>query len=322
MKAIRFAALAAIVSLTAVPVGAQTSYPEKNIRMIFGFTPGNDIGARILADKLTDALGKPVVVDNVTGGGGNIAADRTAKAPPDGYTIGMLPNANITINVSLYKKLGYDPVRDLIPVTQIYGYANLLLVNNDVPARTVAELVALARAQPSKLTFGHNGAGTTSHLSGEIFKSMAHIGIQDIPYRGPAPILTDLLSGQITMTFNSPSTSLPLVREGKVRALAVTSRTRAPFAPNLPTMEESGFRGFEANVWFGLFVPARTPSSIVEKLNREAVKIMELPDVRKRFHDIGYVTLGNSPAEFAELIKAETPFWARVIKDASVAPIE
>jgi tripartite-type tricarboxylate transporter receptor subunit TctC len=304
------------------PVSAQSSYPEKSIRMIYGFPPGNDVAVRILSDKLADVLGKPVIVDNVTGAGGNIAADRTAKAAPDGYTVGALANANITIGATLYKKLPYDPVRELTPVTQFVGYANLLLVNNDVPVKSVAELAAMARAQPGKLTFGHNGVGTTSHLSGELFKSMARIDIQDVPYRGPAPLLNDLMTGRISMTFNSPGATLPLISEGKLRALAVTSRSHVPFAPDLPTMEETGYEGFETTVWFGLFVPAGTPGPIVDRLNRETMKIMALPDVRRKFNDIGVVPLSSTPAEFAQIIRTETPYWARTISDAGIKAIE
>jgi tripartite-type tricarboxylate transporter receptor subunit TctC len=305
-----------------VSASAQTSYPEKSIRLLYGFPPGNDLVTRIFADKLAEALGKPVVVDNVTGAAGNIAADRTAKAAPDGYTIGVLTGANITINPTLYKKLPYDRAKDLIPVSLIFGYPNILLINNDVPARDVKELVALARAQPGRLTFGHSGAGTTSHLAAAIFSSMAHIDIQDVPYRGPSPVLTDLVSARITMSFNTPSVTLPLVREGKLRALAVTSRTRAPFAPELPSMDESGFPGFDVTVWFGLFLPAGTPAPIIERLNRETVKIISLPEVQKRILDLGQVPRSSSAKEFIELIKAETPYWASVIKQAGIKQIE
>src|SRR5262245_61667154 len=211
MGSIRFGSIAGFLVAGIVSAGAQTNYPEKSIRLLYGFPAGNDVVARIFADKLAEALSKPVIVENITGADGNIAADRTAKAAPDGYTVGVLTGANITINATLHKKLPYDPVKDLIPVSLIFGYPNVLLINNEVPAKTVKELVALARAQPGQLTFGHNGAGTTSHLSAEIFKSMAAIDIQDVPYRGPSPVLTDLVSARITMTFNAPGPTMPLV---------------------------------------------------------------------------------------------------------------
>jgi tripartite-type tricarboxylate transporter receptor subunit TctC len=305
-----------------VSAGAQTNYPEKSIRLLYGFPAGSDIVARLFADKLAETFSKPVIVENITGAAGNIAADRTARAAPDGYTIGVLTGANITINATLYKKLPYDPVKDLIPVSLIYEYPNVLLINNEVPAKNVKELVALARAQPGRLTFGHNGAGTTTHLSAEIFKSMAAIDIQDVPYRGLPSVLTDLVTARITMTFQSPGLTLPLVSEGKLRALAVTSRTRAPFAPELPSMEESGFPGYEVMVWFGLFVPAGTAAPIVEKLNRETVKIVSSQEVQRKLLDLGQVPRSSTPIEFVELIKTETPFWASVIKKAGIKQIE
>jgi tripartite-type tricarboxylate transporter receptor subunit TctC len=322
MRSITVAAACVFIASSAVSVVAQTSYPDRNIRLLYGFPPGNDLVARIYAEKLGESLGKPVIVENLTGAGGNIAADRTAKAWPDGYTIGLLPSANIIINTIVYRKLPYDPVNDLIPVTQIFGYPNLLLVNNEVPATTVQELVTLARKQPGSLSYGHNGLGTTTHLAAELFKLMGQVQIQEVPYRGPSPVVTDMISGRITMTFNAPGPLLPLVRERKIRPLAVTSRSRAPFAPDLPTMEESGFAGFDFVVWFGVFVPAKTPSFIVEKLNRESAKIMDSPDMVKRLSDLGNVPLKSSPAEFAALIKAEKPFWARIVRDAGVEPIE
>jgi tripartite-type tricarboxylate transporter receptor subunit TctC len=322
MKSIRLAFVAAALVAGTSASAAQSNYPEKSIRLIYGFPAGSDTATRIFADKFAEALGKPVIIDNVTGVAGNIAADRTAKAVPDGYTIGMLTGANITINATLYKKLPYDPVKDLVPVSLIFGYPNLLLLNNDVPAKDVDQLVALARAHPGKLTYGHNGVGTTTHLSAELFKSMARIDAQDVPYRGPTPLVTDLMSGLIAFSFNAPGPLLPLVREKKIRALAVTSRSRAPFAPELPTMEESGFAGFDITVWFGLFAPAGTPPGIVGTLNREAVKIMNSADMRKRLIDLGDVPLSSTPTEFAELIRAEKPFWARLIEDVGIKPIE
>jgi tripartite-type tricarboxylate transporter receptor subunit TctC len=304
------------------PSFPQSTYPVRSIHLIYGFPPGNDIISRIFAGKLAEVLGQPVIFENVTGAAGNIAADHIAKAAPDGYTIGILTAANITISPTLYKKLPYDPVRDLKPVTLILGYPNLLVVNNSVRARSVLELVDLARRQPNTLTYGHQGAGTTVHLSAEILKSMAHIDIHGVAYRGPSAVLNDLVSERITMAFITPAPTMPLIQDGKLRALAVTSRSRASFAPDIPTMEEAGFPGFEVTVWFGLFVPAGTPAAIVERLNRETVKIMNSPDVQKKARDIGQVALSDTPAEFADLIKKETPYWARVIKDAGVEQIE
>jgi tripartite-type tricarboxylate transporter receptor subunit TctC len=245
-----------------------------------------------------------------------------AKATPDGYTIGVLAGANIVVNGSLYKRLPYDPMRDLAPVTQVYAYPLVLVVNNDVPAKSVAELVALARASPGALTFGHAGLGTSLHLSGELFNFMAHIDVQQVPFRGSSLVVTDLMGGRITMSFIPPTATLPLIREGKVRALAVTSRERAPFLPDVPTMEESGFPGFGVTAWFGMVAPAGTSAAVIDKLDRETVKIMASADVRDKLHAIGIVPLGNTPAQFADLIKVEAPYWAKMIKDTGIKPIE
>jgi tripartite-type tricarboxylate transporter receptor subunit TctC len=322
MRPTCLAFIAAFFFVATVPAIAQTNYPERNIRLIFGFPPGSDLMTRILADKLAEAFGKPVVVENVTGAAGNIAADRVAKALPDGYTIGVLANSNVVINVSLYRQLSFDPARELAPITQLFGYPNVLVVNNDVPVKSVEELVALARGAPGKLTYGHSGLGTTQYFSGELLKLMAPIDVQQVAYRGPPQILTDLIGGQITMTFINPSNSLPLIHQGKIRALAVTSLKRVPFAPDLPTLNESGFNGFDVTAWFGVFAPSRTPTSIIEKLNRETTRIIALPDVRAKLFDLGFVPLSNTPAEFGEIIKTETSYWALLVKDLGIQRIE
>jgi tripartite-type tricarboxylate transporter receptor subunit TctC len=322
MRSIRLAGVAIFVLFTAFSASAQTEYPARNIRLLFGFAPGVDVVVRLLADRLGDTLGKPVIVENVTGAAGNIAADRVAKAAPDGYTIGVLVGGNIVVNGSLYKKLSYDPMKDLAPITQVYGYPNVLVVNNDVPAKSVAELVALARASPGRLTFGHSGLGTSLHLAGEFFNFMAHVDVQQVPFRGSSLVVTDLMGGRITMSFIPPTATLALIREGKVRALAVTSAQRAPFLPDLPTMEESGFPGFDMTAWFGMVAPAGTPAAIIDKLNRQTVRIMASADVHDKLDAMGIVPLGNTPAQFAEIIKTETPYWARVIKDTGIRPIE
>ena len=316
-----FAIVALVFAVASPPAFSQTSYPDRSIRMLFGFAPGTDTVVRLLADKLGDALRKPVIVENVTGAGGNIAADRTAKAAADGYTVGMLAQANTAVAVSLYKKLPYDPVKDLSPVTLIYGYPNVLAVNNDVPAKSVGELVALARASPGKLTFGSAGAGTSLHFSGELFKTMAHVDVQHVPFRGSSLVMTDLMGGRITMSFIPPTASLALLREGKVRPLAVTSLTRVPFLPDLPTMDESGFPGFNITAWFGLFVPAGTPEAIIGRLHQETARIMMSADVRDKVEVIGISPMTSTPAELANKIKTETPYWAKIIKDAEIAPV-
>jgi tripartite-type tricarboxylate transporter receptor subunit TctC len=323
MRSIGLAFIVALLAAGAVPAAAQSNYPDRNIRLIIGFPPGSDFHARILADKLGEALGKPVIIDNVTGAGGNIAADRIAKAAPDGYTLGMLSNAAIVINVSLYNKLSFNPMKDLVPITQVTSAPLMLVVSNDVPAKSVAELVAWARALPGPMTFGHAGLGTVAHLTAEIFKFMARIDIQDVPYRGPQQTITDLLTGRITASFIPLTSGIPVLTQGgKLRALAVTARERVALAPDLPTMDESGFPGFETTIWFGLFAPSGTPKPVIDRLSRETVQIMRQSEVRKKLADVGYVVLGNGPAEFAAVIKAETPNWARIIKDAGIKLIE
>jgi tripartite-type tricarboxylate transporter receptor subunit TctC len=315
MKAIGIAAALSAL-LTAGNAFAQASYPDKPLRILVGFVAGGpaDIVARVVGDKLAEAWGKPVVIENVTGSGGNMATERVAKTAPDGYTLLLGTSGPFVIHPSLYPKLPFDPVKDFAPITQLCFTANVLVVNNDVPAKSVAELAALARAQPGKLTFGSAGVGTTQHLSGELFKTMAGLEIQHVPYRGIAAVMPDLLGGRLTMVFSSPVSALPLAREGKVRPLAVTSLTRAPSSPDLPTMVEAGFPGFDATAWFGLLAPAGTPEPIIAKLHREAVRILALPDVRKRFDELGMVPMGTSPAQFAAAIASEAPLWAKVIK--------
>ena len=298
---------------------AQLAYPEKSIRILVGFPPGGppDVAARLLADRFAEAWGKPVLVENATGAGGNIAVDRAAKAAPDGYTLVMASSA-ITINPSLYEKMPYDPVRDLAPISLVVFTPSVLVVHNDVPAKNVKEFVALARAQPGKLTYGHAGVGTPSHLSAELFKSVAGVDIQAVPYRGIPSLLPDLLAGLITMTVPNMSVVLPLVREGKLRPFAVTSLKRSAATPDLPTMAESGYPGFEAVPWFGLVAPAGTPSAVVDKIYRETQRCLALPQVRKSLEALGLDVIGNTPAEFAAVIKAEIPQWAVVIKGAGI----
>jgi tripartite-type tricarboxylate transporter receptor subunit TctC len=306
--------------LAAATALAQAGYPEQSIRILVGFSPGvaPDVTARLLADELQRALGKPVVVENITGAGGNIATERVAKAAPNGYTLGMVGNGSLIFSPSMYDKLAFDPVKDLAPITQVFVAANLLVTPNEVPAKTIPELVALARAQPGKLTYAHAGAGTSQHLAAELFKSMAKVDIQPIAYRGTTALLPDLLAGRVTLSFGNIVNVLPLVREGKLRAFAVTSSKRSGLAPDLPTMAEMGYPGFEAVPWFGLMAPAGTPAPIIERLHRETTRILALPEVRKRMGDLGVDIIGGSPAEFAAAIAREIPQWAVVIRGAGI----
>jgi tripartite-type tricarboxylate transporter receptor subunit TctC len=299
---------------------AQTNYPEKLIRMVVGFPPGSptDTVARLLGQKLAEALGKPVVIDNVAGAGGNIAVDRVVKAAPDGYTLGLMGQV-LVINQILYK-LAYDPVNDFAPVSQIAMAPLMLVVHNAVPANSVKELVALAKAQPGVLTFASGGSGSAPHMATALFTSMAGLDIRHIPYKGVVVAVPDLLGGRVTMMFSPIVVVLPLMREGKLRALAVTSLKRSSAVTELPTIAESGYPGFEFTGWSGLLAPARTPATIVRKLQFETVKALALPDLRAKLATLGMEGIGNSPDEFAAVIKSEIPKWAKVIKESGIKP--
>ena len=298
---------------------AQSSYPERPIRIVVGFSPGGtvDTVARLLGQKLTETLGKPVTVENVSGASGNIGAERVARAAPDGYTLTVMGEGQAVVNPSLYK-LPYDSIRDFAPISQVMVQSYLLVVNNAVPVRSVKELDALAKAQPGALTFASNGNGGGPHMAGELFKSVAGIDVRHIPYKGGALAIPDLLGGRVTMMFASPSSVLPMVREGKLRALAVTSLKRSSGAPGLPTIAESGYPGFEVTNWNGLLAPAKTPPAIIRKLHTETVKVLALPDTRARLADLGMEAIGNSPDEFAANIKAGIAKWARLIRDSDI----
>src|SRR5262245_44147978 len=314
--------VAALLFLLPSPqASGQATYPDKGIRLLVGFPPGGppDLAARLLADKFTETWGKPVTIENLTGSGGSLAVDRAAKSPPDGYTLLMASNA-IVINPSLYERMPYDAMRDLAPISLAVAMPTILVVNNDVPARSVPELVALARAQPGKLTVGHAGVGTPAHLAGELFKARAGIDIRQIPYRGIPALLPDLLAGRIGMSFPNLAVVLPMLREGKLTALAVASPVRATAAPEVPTMVEAGFAGFDANAWFGLMAPAGTPAAIIDKLHGETVRVLALNDVRARLNDLGMEVIANTPTEFAGVIRSETWQWAKIIKDAGIKP--
>jgi len=286
--------------------------------MVVGFLPGtpSDICARLLGQRFAEAWGKPVVIENVTGAAGNIAADRVAKAAPDGYTLGIFANPFV-INPSLYK-LAHDPVKDFAPVSQVAVSPLILIVNNAVLAKDVQELIKLVSVRPGELTFASAGSGSAAHMAAELFKSVAGLDIRHIPYQGAPAAMPDLLGGRVTMMFSVTTVVLPLAREGKLRALAVTTLRRSSAAPELPTIAESGYPGFEVTLWQGFLAPARTPPTIVGKLHLETVKSLALPELRGKFTDLGMEGIGNSPEEFATVIKSEIPRWAKVIKEAGI----
>src|SRR5579871_379469 len=316
------AALAAnlAILLTAQTASAQSPYPNRPVKILVGFTPGTapDLAARILADRFAEVWGSAFVVENVPGAGSNIATAQVAKASADGYTLLMGGNSSLVINPSLYESLPFDPVKDFEPITQVFVAANVLAVPAELPIASVADIVALAKVNPGKLSYGHAGGGTSQHLAGELFKHMAGIDIAPVPYRGTTAMLPDLLGKRITMSFANISNVVPLARQGKLRMLAITSIRRSPLVPELPTMAEQGYPGFEAVPWFGLVAPAGTPQEIVDKLHAETVKTLALPEVRKKFDELGIEPVGNTPAEFAAVIRKEIPEWAKVIKDAGI----
>jgi tripartite-type tricarboxylate transporter receptor subunit TctC len=309
-----------LVLLAAQTASAQSGYPNRPVKIVVGFTPGTapDLAARILADRFSEVWGSPFVVANVPGAGSNIATDHVAKAAADGYTLLMGGNSSLVINPSLYETLPFDPLKDFAPISQVFVAANVLAVPSELPIKTVAELVALAKANPGKLSYGHAGVGTSQHLAAELFKYMAHIDIAPVPYRGTTALMPDLLANRITMSFANISNVMPLARERKLRALAITSIKRSTLAPDLPTMAEAGYPGFEAVPWFGLLAPTGTPKSVLDKLYGETVKALALPEVRKRFDELGLEPIGNTPAEFSAIIRKEIPEWAKVIKDSGI----
>jgi tripartite-type tricarboxylate transporter receptor subunit TctC len=313
-----FAALA--VLLAAQTASAQSGYPDRAVKILVGFTPGTapDVVARILADRFAEAWGAPFVVENIPGAGSNIATDRVAKAVADGYTLLMGGNGALVINQSLFETLPFDPAKDFAPISQIFIAANVLVLPPEQPVKSIAELVALAKAEPGKLSYAHAGVGTSQQLAAELFKYRAHVDIKGVPYRGTTAFMPDLLANRITMSFANITNVMPLVREGKLRALAITSAKRSASATELPTMAESGFPGFEAVPWFGLLAPAGTPKDVLDKLHDETVKTLAMPEVRRKFDELGLEPVGNTPAEFAAIIKKETPQWAKVIRDAGI----
>ena len=318
-------AIAAALSLLPAPhASAQTAWPQQPVRILVGFPAGTapDIVARVLAEKFAASWGRPVLVENVGGAAGNIACGRVARSAPDGYALIMCGNGSLVIAPSLYERLGYDSVKDFVPITRVFVAANILALPPDVPAKTLPELVALARAQPGRLTYAHAGVGTSQHLAAELFKYMAHLDIQPVAYRGTTAVLPDLLAGRVTMSFANIANALTLVREGKLRGLAVSSIKRSVAAPDLPTMAELGYPGFEAVPWFGLMAPSGTPPAVTDKIYRETQKIMADPEVRKKLAELGLDLIVGGPAEFADAIATETPQWAKLIKAAGIKGLD
>ena len=318
----RIVSLTAIVALaaamgSAVAQSGGANFPDKPIKIVVTFTTGGapDILARLIGERLTAAWGQPVIVDNKPGAGGNLGADFVAKAPPDGYTIVVGTVGTHSINGALYSKMPYDMVKDFTPITLLATTPNMLVINNDVPAKNLKDFIALGKKE-GKMTFASSGSGTSIHVSGELFKTMTGIDMVHIPYKGRATAIPDLLGGRVTMMFDNMPSSLALVREGKLRALGVTSSMRSPAAPDIPTIAESGLPGFDAVSWFALFAPANTPRPIIDKLQTEVRKILKTPDISKRLADNGLDPVGGTPEELAAYQKSEISKWAKVVKDS------
>ena len=315
----RFAGVAAAVllGLHAGQAGAQ-AFPSKPIRFVVPFPGGfSDALARLVGAPAGEALGQPILVENRPGASGQIGAQEVLRAPADGHTLFMGHIGTHAVNPHLFAKLAYDP-DELAPVTLLATVPNLLVVHPSVPARDVQELVAYARAHPDKLSYASPGSGSSGHLAGELFKSLAGVAIVHIPYKGAAPALQDLIGGQIQVLFDTFAQSYPQARAGKVRALAVTSLKRQPAAPDIPTMDESGFRGWETGPWFGVMVRAGTPEPVVRRLNAELVKALNAPAVRERLLAQGADPVGDSPEAFAAFIRAEFARWGKVVRSAGI----
>ena len=315
---------ALIVGLASIglsmPAASAADYPTKPIRIVVPFPPGGttDILARAVAQKLSETWNQQVIVDNRPGAGGNIGAEIVAKAPPDGYTLVTGSIGTHAVNVSLFSKLGYDPIRDFAPVSLIMEAEGLLVLHPSVPVRTVKELIALAKARPGQLSYASAGNGTAAHLSGELFKSMAKVDMVHVPYKGNVPAITDLIAGQTSLLFATMPTVLPQVQAGRLKALAVTSSSRSPAAPELPTIAEAALPGYSVTNWIGIFAPAGTPRDVVMKLNVETIRVMQAPDIHKRLVNEGAKFTPMSPDEFGTFVKAEMTKWARVVKEAGI----
>jgi tripartite-type tricarboxylate transporter receptor subunit TctC len=311
-----------LVALAAAMAGGGAmaqAWPTKPISLIVPFPAGGttDVLARALADKLSQSLGQTVIVESKPGAGATLGADYVAKSRPDGYTL-LVGAVHHTIASSVYKKLPYDFQKDLAPITEIALVPNVLVVNAATPAKNVAELIAMLKAQPGKYNYGSNGNGTAQHLIGTQFENLTGTDIAHIPYKGSGPLTTDLIGGQITMSFDTITPVLQHIKGGKLRALAVTTGKRSAVLPDVPTLAESGLKGFDIGTWFGVLAPAATPKDIVARLNTEMVKVIRSPEFRKRMEEIGAEPIGNTSEQMAQQIKVETEKFARLVKEAKV----
>jgi len=318
-RTLTLAAASALGLLALTPLAAQAqAFPTKAITIIVPFSAGGttDILARVLGQFISKDLGQPVIIDNRAGAGGNIGTQLVARAAPDGHTILMGTVGTHAINQSLYPKLAFDPIKDFAPLTRVALVPNLLVANPAQPFKTVKELMAYAKANPGKVTFGSSGSGTSIHLSGELFKQMAGVDLQHVAYKGSAPAVNDLLGNHIAIMFDNMPSAISHVKAGKLRPLAVTTAQRSPALPDVPTIAEAGVPGYEATSWFGLLAPAKTPAPVVAKLNAAILKALADPDVKNKLLEQGAEPAGETPAQFAAFIASETVKWGKIVKQS------
>lgn len=309
-------ALLAVAALSLAPLAAAQTSAGKPIRLICPFPPAGavDIASRAIASEMSKILGVPVTVENRPGAGGNLGGAEAARAPADGTTLFMTTSGINAINPVLYTKMPFDPIKDLAPVGALVSLSNVLVVHPSVKANSVADVIALAKAEPGKMNYASSGSGTSIHMSGEMFKHLTKVDIQHIPYKGSAPAVTDLLGGQVMMMFDNIPSALQHIKAGKLRALAVTGAKRDPLLPELPTMAEAGVAGYESGVWFGLAVPAATPKEEIARLNAAAIKGTKSPDFIKRMTELGYTIIGSTPEQMAAMNRAEAERWGPIVK--------
>jgi tripartite-type tricarboxylate transporter receptor subunit TctC len=312
---------AAGVALASSPTLAQAPdvYPSKPIRFILPFPPGGgtDILGRLISERLAAALGQPVVIENRGGAGGNVGAEAAAKSAPDGYAI-VLVAPSLAISPSLYSKLNYDPVRDFAPISLVATVPNVMITHPSVPAQTLAEFIALARAKPGGMNFGSGGSGTSNHLAGELFNIVAGVKLVHVPYKGVNLAMNDVLGGQVQLVVIGIPAAAPHIKAGRLRALAVVAPQRSPALPDVPTVAEAGLPNFEVTTWYGVLAPAGTPRPIINRLNAELVKIMQVPELKERLAAMATDPVTSTPEEFADLIKQEISRWAKVVREAGL----
>lgn len=320
--ALTSAAMLAAPGAVQAQAATASKYPERPVRLLVGFAPGGgaDTAARPVAQRLSEVFSQPFVVDNRPGAGGNIATEIAARSAPDGQTLLVGTIGALAINPSIYEKLGFDPVRDFSPITNMVSSINVLVVHPSMPAKNVKELVALLKSKPGSINYGSSGVGGAGHLAGVLMEHMTQATLTHIPYKGGSPAMTALLGGEVQMIFATAATAIPQIKAGKIRGLAVATATRAPMLPDLPTISEAALPGYEANNWYGLLAPAKTPRPIIDRLNAETVKILGSQQIRDLYFNQGLAPTPSTPEAFGAYIKSEIAKWSKLVKAAGVTP--